>query len=191
MLILSVKGDGIRRFEAAVEVLGEAKARNAYRRALNDAGRDTRKPTYDALAQQTGLRKMTTRKALHPIKAMGGNLEFKFVGKGGFIALKYFKARETRAGVSAAPRGQREVFATSFMKGGLFPDRKELALNNQVFYPYPGGWGRKFFKARSDVRIPDEMVQGTTAATFERVGLTKLDAKLARHIKLVTDGVLG
>jgi hypothetical protein len=190
-LTLRITGDGLPRLEEAVKALGEGKARNAYRRAINEAGRDTKTPTQRALAKQTGLKVGVARKAFRVSKASSANLEYKLEGKGGFIRLKYFGARETRKGVSAAPFGQRKVFAHHFIRGGLFPGRQELGLGGQVFRPTRGTrWGRDFETAKSAVRIPDEMVKGVTADAFERVGQTKLGEKIRRHVKLVTKGVL-
>ncbi|NDV88789.1 hypothetical protein GTW51_19010 [Aurantimonas aggregata] len=190
-LMLTVRGNGLPRLEDAVEALGEKKARNAYRRAINEAGRDTKTPTQRALAEQTGLKVGVARKALRVKKASASDLQYELQGKGGFIRLKYFGARETRRGVSAAPFGQRQVLAHTFIKGGLFPGRKELGLGGQVFRPTRGTrWGRDFETMKSDVRIPDEMVKGATADAFQRIGQAKLSEKVARHIRLVTKGVL-
>lgn len=191
-LTLTIKGDGLPRLEEAARTLGsEKKARNAYRRAINEAGRDTKTPTKRALAKQTGLKVGVANRALRTKKASAADLQYEMKGTGGFIGLKFFKARETRKGVSAAPFGQRRVFAHTFIKGGLFPNRKELGMGGQVFAPTRGTrWGRDFETKKSDVRIPDEMVKGVTAQTFERVGQAKLGEKVRRHIKLVTRGVL-
>ena len=41
---------------------------------------------------------------------------------------KYFKARDTRKGVSASPWNHRRIFAGMFTKGGRFPKRMGLRL---------------------------------------------------------------
>lgn len=193
MLRLSIHGQGLPLLTEAAEVLGsEAKGRRAYRRALNEAGRDVTPPTYRALAKQTGLKPGVTRRALRAQKASMTSLSFELHGKGGDISLKYFGARETRAGVSAAPFGKRRVFAGRFMKGGKFPNRKVLKLGGHAFKPMWGErrWGRPFTREKSGVIIPNEMVVGTTSQTFRSVGESKLAEKVSRHIRLVTKGVL-
>ena len=193
MLRLSIQGQGLPMLHEATKILGtEAKARRAYRRALNEAGRDVTAPTYRALAKQTGLKPGVTRRALSAKKADMASLSFELHGRGGDISLKYFGARETREGVSAAPFGKRTVFAGRFMKGGKFPKRKTLKLGGHVFRPKYGSrkWGRPFDRQKSGVIIPNEMVVGTTAQTFREVGESKLAEKVRRHIKLVTKGVL-
>lgn len=191
-LRLTIHGNGIHRFEEAVQTLGEKKASNAYRRAINEAGRDTKAPTTRALAKQTGLKVGVARKALRETKASAQTLTFKLTGTGGDIALKHFGARETRKGVSAAPFGQRRLFPSRFIKGGLFPKRKELKFGGHVFRADISSrkWGRGFELQKSGVIIPNEMVKGITAEAFQRIGQTKLGEKVARHIRLSTKGVL-
>lgn len=192
-LSITITGDGLPKLEAAVKALGsESKARAAFRRAINEAGRDTKTPTKRALAKQTGLKISVANRALVTKKASSSDLSYQLTGKGGFIRLKYFGARETRNGVSAAPRGNRQVFVDTFIKGGRFPKRVDIGKGGQVFDPsaYTRRWGRPYETKYSDVRIPDEMVTGITAQAFERIGQQKLAEKVARHIKLVTDGVI-
>ena len=89
-LTLSIRGKGLPTLEEAARALGsDAKARNAYRRAINEAGRDTKTPTKRALAKQTGLKISVASKALRVSKASSTNLEYKLSGQGGFIRLKY------------------------------------------------------------------------------------------------------
>lgn len=191
-LTLTIRGNGIERMEEAVRVLGEKRARAAYRMAVNDAGGKTKTKTGQALAKQTGLKPSVTRKALRESKASDADLTYSLRGQGGDIALKYFGARETRKGVSAAPFGKREVFAHHFIKGGLFPGRKDIGRGGHVFEADSGTgkWGRSYSKAKSGVVIPNEMVKGTTAQTFESIGLKELDVKIAYQLKRATKGVL-
>lgn len=190
-LKISIKGDGIPKLEEAAEALGsERKARNAFRRAINEAGRDTKTPTKRALAKQTGLKISVAGKALKETKASASTLEFKLTGQGGDIALKYFGARETRAGVSAAPFGQRDIFQGAFIKGGRFPNRVDIGKGGHVFERGYRVAKLPIAKVKSGVVIPDEMVKGITAQTFQRIGQSKLGEKVARHVRLVTKGVL-
>lgn len=191
-LRLTVVGNGMHRFEEAVETLGEKRARVAYRRAINEAGRDTKAPTTRALAKQTGLKYGVVRRALRETKASASTLTYVLRGQGGDIALKHFGAKETRKGVTAAPFGQRRLFPGRFMKGGFFPKRKTLKLGGHVFRPNFGTkkWGRDFTLQKSGVIIPNEMVTGITAEAFQRIGQQKLGEKVARHIRLSTKGVL-
>ncbi|MBP0440675.1 hypothetical protein [Tianweitania sediminis] len=188
-LSVRIQGSGLVRFSDAVEALGEVRARKAYSRAVNDAGRDTKTPTQRALAQQTGLKVKVTRKALRITRASPATLEYKLTGTGGDIALKYFGARETRKGTSAAPFNKRKVFSGAFIKGGQFPNRVDIGRGGHVFER--ASMSRfPINKVKSGVVIPNEMVKDATARTFERVGQAKLQEKVLRHVKLVAKGVL-
>lgn len=191
---VSLKGDGAARFAEMVTTLGEKRTRVVYRRAINEAGRDLRAPTFRALAGQTGLRINVTRRALRVSPATAEKLEYRLTGRGGDIGLKYFGAREVRSGVSAAPFGKRRIFDVHFIRGGLFPKRKTLPLGGHVFRPhrlrFKRSWGRPIEKAKSGVYIPKEMAKGATLETFERLGPSKLAEKVERHLRLVTKGVL-
>lgn len=99
------------------------------------------------------------------------------------MALKYFKARETRKGVSAAPRDARRVFSGTFIKGGLLAQRVGLKLGNQVFART--GKGRvPIAKQESGLFIPKEMISGAAASAFlstvRRVLPIRLQHKIAR-----------
>ncbi len=65
--------------------------------------------------------------------ASAGNLRYLLVGFGKPLSLKYFRAQETRAGVSATPMNVRKVFPSTFIKGGLFPNRKDIGKGGTVF----------------------------------------------------------
>jgi hypothetical protein len=192
-LTLRIKGDGIDRLQKAIRVLGDKKARLAYRMAVNQAGRDTKVATSRALSAQTGLKKKTTTKALKETKASASTLEYRLEGKGGDISLKHFSPRETRKGVSANPWGRREVGAGTFMKAGWFPKRVTKSNWNGQVFSRAGGKTEKmdrFSKEKSGLFIPVEMVKGATAKTFEDVGLKKLDEKVLYQIKRATKGMI-
>lgn len=160
---LSAYADRLARNAAA---LGTTAARE-----LNAAGSAIRKQTITAEAAQTGLTKRTIGKAQRATKATTGNLAFVIRAGGGNVRLKFFKARETKAGVTAAPHNRRELFAGSFIKGGRFPKRVTLNMKGQVFQRT--GAGRLPIKAaRSGVFISRELVTGETAAVFNRAAGT-------------------
>lgn len=66
-------------------------------------------------------------------QASAANLRYLLVGFGKPLSLKYFRAQETRAGVSATPMNVRKVFPSTFIKGGRFPNRKDLGKGGTVF----------------------------------------------------------
>ena len=82
------------------------------------------------LTKQTGLPRRTIAKALKRSRA---GQAYTIRSAGGDVSLKYFKARETQKGVSAAPWGQRRIYAGTFTKGGRFPNRVAVpSLSGQV-----------------------------------------------------------
>ena len=166
-------------------------ARHAIRRALNHTGDKARTQMVRALTTQTGLKRQVIVRALHatraahggPLDGLGsGALSYAINSKGGDVKLQHFNARETKAGVSAAPHGKRQVFGGTFIKGGRFPNRKKAA----------GLWGHVWERAgksrtplslvKSGVIIPQEMVEGQTRAAFFAVVDRDLMARLEHEL---------
>ena len=108
-----------------------------------------------------------------------------FLTAGGDIGLKYFKAYETRAGVSSAPWNRRSIYAGSFMKAGWWPKRVTKGnWNGQAFYragSKTGSGKDRFVKAKSGLFIPDEMLKGASIAAWER-GVVKVQASVEEQI---------
>lgn len=193
-LQISLEGSGIRSLAEAITAIGEEKARQAYARAINRVGEGAMNATAGALARQTGLPVRVTRKALeNPIKATPARLEFFKGVRGDDIGLKHFKARETLKGVSAAPFGQRRVFAHTFQKGALFPRRVELpSLNGHVFLPDTAvkRWGRlPIVKQKSGVVLPEQVLQGASRAAFE-AHTSRLAGRVEHEIRVITKGIV-
>lgn len=193
-LSVSLQGAGVRSLADAMAAIGEGRARKAYARAINRVGSTAITQTGRALAQQTGLPARVTRKALsNPIKATPASLGFFKRVRGGDIGLKYFRARETLRGVSAAPLNHRRVFAHTFIKGALFPDRVDLPrLNGHVFMPDTAikRWGRlPIEKEESGVILPEQLVRGQSKAAFE-AATRGLGPRVEHEIRVITRGVV-
>lgn len=162
-------------------------APHAVRRGLNKAGDKARTQMKRALTKQTGLKSGVIARALKTTRANYGSAAYVITSRGGDISLKHFGARETRKGVSAAPRGQRAVFAGTFIKGGLFPNRVALKMGGHVFSRT--GKGRlPIEKEKSGVFIPVEMVTGATAATFYETAGRSLADDIARELLAILSG---
>ncbi|QGY01488.1 hypothetical protein MMSR116_05910 [Methylobacterium mesophilicum SR1.6/6] len=172
----------------------------ALARAINHTGAKARTQMVRALVPQTGLKRKTIVKALRESKASAGSLTYAIKSHGGNIRLKHFGARETRQGVSAAPWGQRSVYAHTFMKAGWWPNRVTKGnWNGQVFervgsktQTQHGTKGRggmdRFTVVRSGLFIPDEMVQGASAAAFNATAATDLPARLEHELGRILGG---
>ncbi|WP_336488304.1 hypothetical protein [Methylobacterium nigriterrae] len=189
---LTFHGDGLLgRFSNQLGELG-AKAPIALARALNHTGTKARTQVIKALTQQSGLKRSVIVRAVKVNKATAAAEQFGYVGSltytltthGGDISLKFFAPKETRAGVSAAPRGRRQLFAGTFTKGGRFPNRKGPVMGGQVFRNVSPNhdWRGRAQLQNSGVYIPDEMLQGATAATFEQVMGADLEKRVSHEI---------
>lgn len=192
MSALTFTGDGlIERYGNQLGILG-AKAPIALARALNHTGAKARTQVIRALTAQTGLKRSTIVRAVKVQRATHAAEQFNYSGRlsytltttGGDISLKFFKPRETRKGVSASPRGRRQLFAGTFTHGGRFPKRVGPALGGHVFRNIDPkhAWRGKVQMQDSGVFIPDEMLQGATAAAFEQVMGAELEKRVSHEI---------
>ncbi|MGU3665820.1 hypothetical protein ACLBX9_16700 [Methylobacterium sp. A49B] len=172
----------------------------ALARAINHTGAKAKTQMVRALVPQTGLKRRTIVKALRENKASAGSLTYTIKSHGGNIRLKYFGARETRAGVSAAPWNVRSVWQGSFMKAGWWPHRVVKSnWNGQVFERAGSITGNmragsqtrrmdRFTVVKSGLFIPDEMVQGASAAAFNSTAAADLPARLERELGRILGG---
>lgn len=172
----------------------------ALARAINHTGAKARTQMIRALVPQTGLKRRTIVKALRESKAGAGALTYTIRSHGGDIRLKYFGARETRSGVSAAPWNKRSVYAHTFMKAGWWPNRVAKGnWNGQVFERAGSVTGNlragsqtrrmdRFEVVKSGLFIPDEMVQGASAAAFSGAVATDLPARLDHELGRILGG---
>jgi hypothetical protein len=147
-------------------------------RAINHTGRKAVTEMRKVLLVQTGLKSATIRRAVTSSSTPG---QFVIRSRGGNIALKYFGARETRKGVSAAPWGARRIYPLTFIKGGRFPNRVALNMGGHVFrrvgssrLPIEGG--------KSGLFIPTEMVSGQSATAFYAVVDRDLSGRIAHEL---------
>ncbi|MDO9428427.1 MAG: hypothetical protein Q7T93_16545 [Methylobacterium sp.] len=192
---LTFSGDGLlQRFSNQLGELG-ARAPIALARALNHTGAKAKTAVIRNLVVQTGLKRSTIVRAVKVKKATaaneqfsyGGSLTFTLTTTGSDISLKFFEPKETRAGVSAAPRGRRQLFHGTFTKGGRFPNRKGPVMGGHVFTNVSMGhaWRGEVRLENSGVYIPDEMLQGATAAAFDRIMGSELEARVSHEIGLL------
>lgn len=155
-------------------------APKALMRAINHTGKKAKTQMVRSLATQTGLPIKTTRKALRD-KTAGVGGAYTISSKGGNVRLKFFKAKETRRGVSAAPWNKRQTFAGTFMRGGHFPNRKSIGLGGAVVRR--AGGGRYPMKTvKSGLYIPKEMVTGATEQAFYSTARSELGPRLAHEL---------
>lgn len=129
------------------------------------------------LPGQTGLKSKTINKAL---KGKGSGLVYVIRSHGGDIRLKYFGARETSKGVTAAPWNSRKLYPATFIKSGWWPNRVAPIAHGQVLRRV----GQSKFPiavVRSGLFIPEEMIKGASAAAFYGT----IDARFAPAVEAV------
>jgi len=182
---LSVRDQLISTYGKQLAKLGH-KADRALSRAMNHTGRKARTQVRRALVTQTGLARKTIVKAVREVRARPQSLSYTLRTSGGDISLKYFKPRETRAGVTAAPFGKRQLFAGTFVKGGRFPGRVTLNMGGHVYRNIEGGkWGGRVELVDSGVVIPEQLVTGATARSWEHLISSDLVPRVGHELKRI------
>lgn len=156
--------------------------------ALNSSGRKIATQMRRALVAQTGLKYGVMVRALRTKSASAGRPEFRINSRGGNVRLKFFSPRETKAGVVASPRNQRQLYAGAFMKGGRFPNRVPLNRGKAVFVRI-GRSRLPIETERADLYIPDEMIRGASKAAFEQGVSRDLQNETVRALQSILAGI--
>jgi hypothetical protein len=183
MIEIKIDATQWKNLEARVAKAG-SNAPKALMRAINHTGKKATTQMVRALADQTGLKIKTTRKALKTKTASGPGGAFTISSKGGNIRLKFFKAKETRKGVSASPWNKRRTYAGVFMRGGRFPKRVDLGLGGATVKR--AGSARYPLKTvKSGLWLPTEMVRDKTANAFYSTAARELPPRLIHELGFV------
>jgi hypothetical protein len=129
------------------------------------------------LPAQTGLKFKTINRAL---KGRSQGSTFVIGSKGGDVRLKFFGARETAKGVTAAPWNARRLYPATFIRSGWWPKRGKPVGHGHVFRRV-GKSKLPIQQVRSGLFIPNEMVTGNSAVVFYGT----VDAHLAPAVEAV------
>jgi hypothetical protein len=131
-----------------------------------------------ALVGQTGLKRKTLVKAVKG-RSVGTGYEIK--SHGGNLRLKFFNARETSKGVTAAPWNSRRLYPGTFIKSGWWPNRRGPVAGGQVLqragagkYPIHG--------VKSGLFIAGERVKGNSEVAFHPTLETDLAPRVAHEL---------
>lgn len=187
MITIAFDGSGIHRLANVFAAAG-AQAPHAIRRGLNRTGEKVRTQVKRALVQQTGLKAGVINRAVKTRRANFSDLSYVLKSRGGNISLKHFGARETRAGVSAAPGGKQQIFPGAFIKGGRFPRRVALKMGGHVFQR-TGSSRLPIEKVKSGIYIPNEMVSGASEQAFFTTARQYLPADVGKELYAILAGV--
>lgn len=185
---------GLKRLDNAMGMLSGQQKNVLLQRAVNHTGDKAKTQVIRALTKQTGLKRKVIVKAIRVKRAflggsVGGSLDYVMSARGGDISLKYFAARETRKGVTAAPFGKRKLIAGSFIRGGRFPNRVAAKGLNGHVYLRTGESHRPLEFQDSGVVIPAEMISGATASIFLRTVEAELPKRAMHEINRLTGGI--
>lgn len=172
------KDDGLRQFDNMIKAVGD-QAPKALQRAVARAGDQAKTQVIRTLTKQTGLPRRTIVKAVKVTRPSWTNLAYTMTTEGGKVSVKYFSPRETKKGVVAKPFGSRTLFPLSFMKGGKWPDRTGNIFAGHAFRRI-GGKRLPIEKTKTDVVIPDQMLQGATLQVFNKT-VDKVLPKRVEH----------
>lgn len=174
------------RFGNSLTALGAGDGRKAMVRALNHQGAKALTQVKRALVRQTGIPFGMVTKGLRQKKAYAGSasgngaiLEHVIVGTGKPLPLKYFKPRQTRQGVSAAPWNKRRIFPGTFNTGGSFLKGRKPIMSGHVFSRE--GRGRLPLDKKFGPGIAPELVRDQVALAFKGVAYG-LPARLGHEI---------
>ena len=177
-LQISVDTAGLSRMSDMLASAGK-RAPIAAKRAVRHTGGVATTAIRRALPGQTGLKRRVIDKA---VKGSMAGPAYEIRSHGGNVRLKYFGARETRPGVSAAPWNSRRVYAGTFMKGGRFPNRVPAARLNGHVYKRTGAGRLPITLQRSGLFIPTEMITGASASAFYTTVEQRLPTRLAHEL---------
>jgi hypothetical protein len=130
-----------------------------------------------ALAKQTGVKYGAVKKALLVQRANYDRGVFRITAKGGYISLKEFGARQTKAGVSAMVWGKRRVFPHSFIS---------QKLGGHVFVRM--GKDRKPIRKMWGPALPNELIKDETAAVFLSTVQAELPRRVAYEVSALLNG---
>ena len=159
-------------------------------RAINHTGDKAKTAVIKSLVEQTGLKRKVIAKAVRvrrstsgmETRGKAGRAEYTLYTRGGDISLKYFGARETAKGVSAAPAGRRFITQDAFILGGRPGHRVPIGKLGGHVFKREGKGRLKIVKQVSDVSIPDQMLKGATKQSFEQIATQDLSARIEHEI---------
>lgn len=182
MAISSLEVDA-HEIEALAETFkrAEREAPLAIIRAIKRTGDQSKTRVVRALTKQTGLKRDVIVRA---VKARPAGMSYSLMSRGGDVHLKYFKARRTKAGVSAAPWNRRQVFKGTFIAkatgGGSMYGGQVFKRTGRARLPIEA--------QRSGLFIPKEMITGSSAAEFLLAVRTILPARLQHELARILGG---
>ncbi|KAI93929.1 hypothetical protein T281_13825 [Rhodomicrobium udaipurense JA643] len=171
---------------ATVSMLSDPKMRKALARAVNHSTGKTLTQVRRALVKQTGHKYGVIKAATAQWSASEATLQARIDARGKYARLKEFGAKQTGAGVVAAPWAKSTLF-----KGTFIAPRGKFAGNVYKRVRRTDGSVIRVGKNRSwlPIRplygpaIPKEIVKDASEAAFQRTVAAELPKRTAHELK--------
>jgi hypothetical protein len=186
-LTIKLQDQALVRFGARLAALGE-RANMAMSRALNHEGAKALTQVKRSLAKQSGMKYSDLSKLTHAVPSSPSTLTYQIRVSGKETNIAAFGGRQTAAGVSASPWGERHVFAGTFMVyahageqglSGIVAEGSALAFKRV-------GKGRLPIHPLYGPNIGREVLKGETREVFERAApavIERLGHEIQRLLK--------
>lgn len=167
---------GLHKFAAHLQA-AKAKMPGALAEVVMQVGPEATSQMKRVLPAQTGLKFKTINAAL---KGSGRGAIYTIRSHGGDIRLRFFGARETAKGVTAAPWNARRLYPATFIRSGWWPKRGKPVSHGNVMRR-TGKSKYPIEQIKSGLYIPEEMVKGNSAVVFYGT----VEARLAPAIEAI------
>jgi len=153
----------------------------ALRNAVNDTAKQVERQAERDVAKAASIPGKRVKAGIYirPM-ATADLLEATVRGSKSPLPLKIFKAKETPAGVTVRIWGKKQVLPHAFIRGGKFPDRKDLGMGGHIF--------ARIGKNRSPIRkvpgatIAEAMVQPAISNALVKLGQERMLVNLKRQL---------
>lgn len=180
-LHVALTDEQLARFQNQVAVLGQAKARIAFSRAVNRVTRSLKTRVIRALVRDGFPRKIVTRSVGMSLSSQKGDGPISGVvyATGAPVSLKYFQARQFSFGVRAKVLGDVRRYPSAFINAGRWNSGNPVA-NGHVFER--AGRSRFPIVKLEGPSVPERLVEGETAKAFADLSQTMLPARVSHEL---------
>ena len=171
MIIIRERHDVRRRYEAALHLVGRKTANLAFSRALNRTGRPTFTAVKRALRKQTDIPRGLVDAGVTFKPATSRTLQTAITGRGPYLPLQLFGARQFAYGVRAKVWGKHQQYRSAF-----------------IVSKFAGGAYKRLTPRRFPIRqlygpsVGKELVKDQSLSTFE-ASMPNVSARALHELK--------
>lgn len=187
---VKVDAADVRRAAARTGVAGR-QIKHPVARVLNRAGDKALTQTRRAIAKQMGLRYGRVAQSTVKRYAHAADLSYEMIGKGRFLPLKEFGAKQVKEGVTATAWGRTILYRGAFIPGGRVWRATKSGKRRRIFQSSGKGGGnvfRRVGKSRLPIKplwgpaVPVEMMRDEPPKVFERTSAVVIQSELFREV---------